>query len=74
MLDTSARSQSNRAMTEKRAIPVVKILPSSYKPTKAALEEDVSVDATPDDVARSLTRTVTIKAVREEFLACQADG
>ena len=46
--------------------PVVKLRPSSYKPTKAELEEDVSVDATPDEVARAITRTVTVKVVPKD--------
>ena len=50
-------------MTEKRFIerPVVKIKPATYQPTKAELEEDVSVDATPEELAKAALRQVTIK-------------
>ena len=47
----------------KREPPVVRLRPSSYKPTKAELDEDVSVDATPDEVARAITRKVTVQVV-----------
>ena len=32
----------------------VAVKPSSYQPSKAKLEEDMSVDATPEDVARAI--------------------
>ena len=46
--------------------PVVTLRPSSYKPTKAELEDDVSVDATPAEVARAITRTVTVKVAAKD--------
>ena len=42
---------------EKRRIPVK---PYSYQPSKAELEEDVSVDATPEALAECLGRTVAV--------------
>lgn len=45
----------------------VELLPERYSPTKAELEEDVSIDASPFDVARALTRPVRVveKSVRK---------
>ena len=43
------------------AKPVVCVRPSSYQPSKRELEDDVSVDAAPEDVRAALMRTVTIK-------------
>ena len=43
------------------AKPVVRVRPFSYQPSKAELEDDVSVDASPEDVRAALMRTVTIK-------------
>ena len=33
-----------------------KVAPAAYQPSKAELEEDVSVDATPEALARAITR------------------
>ena len=43
----------------------VEVRESSYQPSKAELEEDVSIDATPDEVARALTRTVNVRRVKK---------
>ena len=40
--------------------PVVKLVNSSYQPVKAELEEDMSIDATPEDLARAVMRRVKI--------------
>ena len=40
--------------------PVVKLAHSSYQPSKAELEEDVSIDATPEEIARAVLRPVKI--------------
>ena len=50
-----------RAHTPDRTVEVVD---SAYQPSKAELEEDVSINATPDEVARSLTRTVRTRRVK----------
>ena len=42
----------------------VEVVDSSYQPSKAELEADVSINATPDDVARALTRTVNVRRVK----------
>ena len=50
-------------MTSKAASgkPVLRIRPSSYYPSKEDLEEDVSVDATPEQVRDALMRSVIVK-------------
>ena len=40
--------------------PVVRIKPSSYQPSKAELEEDVRVDASPEELARAVLRQVRV--------------
>ena len=40
--------------------PVVTIRPPSYQPKKVELEEDVSVNATPEEVRATLMRTVKV--------------
>lgn len=42
----------------------VEVIDSSYQPSKAELEADVSIDATPNEVARALTRTVKTRRVK----------
>ena len=39
----------------------VEVVDSSYQPSKAELEADVSIDKTPEEVARALTRTVNVR-------------
>ena len=43
--------------------PVVRIKPRDYQPNKAELEEDVRIDATPDELARAVLAPV--KVVRD---------
>lgn len=38
----------------------MEILPVSYKPTKAELEEDLRIDAAPEEVALALMQNVTV--------------
>lgn len=45
-------SQDNR--------PTVEIPPQDYQPSKAELEEDVSIDATPEEMARRLMQPVKV--------------
>ena len=45
-------------MTTKKT---VKILPETYKPTKKELEEDVRIDATPEQLAKAVVQTVNIE-------------
>ena len=39
---------------------VVTLKPSNYEPSKAELEEDISVDVTPEELAEAATRPVEI--------------
>ena len=41
--------------------PTVELLPSDYQPTKPELEEQVHIQATPEAVAKAVTRPVTIR-------------
>ena len=41
--------------------PKVRVKPYSYQPSKAELEEDISVDATPEDVRAALMRPVVVQ-------------
>ena len=39
----------------------IKVMDSSYQPSKAELEADVSIDASPEEVARALMSTVNVQ-------------
>ena len=43
------------------ATRTVKVMDSSYQPSKAELEADVSIDAPPEKVARALMSTVNVQ-------------
>ena len=54
-------------MTDKKQLPeprIVKLRSNKYQPTKAELEEDVKIDATPDELARAVLSRV--KIVRDD--------
>jgi hypothetical protein len=38
----------------------VRLKPSKYQPSKADLEEDIRIDATPEELARAVLRPVRI--------------
>ena len=42
----------------------VEVVDSSYQPSKAELKEDMSIDKTPDEVAKALTQTVNVRRVK----------
>ena len=42
------------------AKPMVRVRPFSYQPNKRELENDVSVDASPEDVRAALMRSVKV--------------
>ena len=42
----------------------VEVVDSSYQPSKAQPEEDMSIDRTSYEVARALTQTVNVRRVR----------
>lgn len=41
--------------------PVVNLKQSSYQPSKAELNEDMRVDASPEDIARAVGRQVEVR-------------
>ena len=43
--------------------PVVEVADSGYQPTKAEMEEDVSIGATPEELLRAVVRDVQVKVV-----------
>ena len=43
-----------------QAKTAVRVKPSSYQPSKAELEEDMSVDATPEALADCIGRSVAV--------------
>ena len=43
--------------------PVVRVQPATYQPSKAELEEDVSIDTTPEELARGALQPMTIKTI-----------
>ena len=44
--------------------PTIRVKPHTYQPSKAELEEDVSLDTTPDELALAVLRPV--KMVEDE--------
>ena len=42
----------------KKPAPTVRAMPRSYQPTKADMERDVSIDATPDELVEAVLRPV----------------
>ena len=44
----------------------VRLRPASYQPTKAEIEEDMSIDATPDELARAVFRPVNIEPIGKD--------
>ena len=47
-------------MVETKEKPAVEVRPYSYQPSKAELEADMSVDATPEEIRDALMRTVRV--------------
>lgn len=46
--------------------PVVEVKHRSYQPSKAELEADMSIDATPEEVAKAVMKQVTVKETQDE--------
>lgn len=46
-----------------RKKPVVEVADSGYQPTKAEMGEEVSIDATPEELARAVVMDVEVKVV-----------
>ena len=51
---------------ESSAKPVVWLRSATYQPAKAELEEDMSINTTPEDLAARALRPVTIKIVGKD--------
>ena len=47
--------------------PVVRVRPFQYQPSKAELEADINVDASPEDVRDALMRSVVIKESEDAY-------
>ena len=43
--------------------PTVKVKPRSYRPTKAELEADMNIRATPEQLARAVMRPARVKKI-----------
>ena len=46
--------------------PVVRLRPASYQPKKAEVEEDMSIDATPEELAQVAFRPVTVETIGKD--------
>ena len=51
---------------KKKDPPVVEVKPHTCQPSKAELEADMSIDATPEDVARAVMKQVMVKEIKDE--------
>ena len=54
-----------KTMRRKIDRATVEVKPSSYQPSKAELEADVSIAADPEDLARAVLRQVKMETVKE---------
>lgn len=48
-------------MAKEKDAPTVRLKRPSHKPTNAEMEEDVSIDATPEELARAVLSPVRIE-------------
>ena len=46
--------------------PEVRVQPATYQPSKAELKEDMSIDTTPEELARVALQPMTVKTVGED--------
>ena len=46
--------------------PVVRVKPATYQPSKAELEENMSVDTTPEELARVALQPMMVKTIGED--------
>ena len=56
--------KARRAEVVGRPLPIVFLKSSRYQPSKAELEEEIHIDATPEELAKAVLKQV--KVVREE--------
>ena len=52
--------------TKPKPKPVVWVRPATYQPSKAELEEDMSIETTPEELAARALRPVTIKTTGKD--------
>lgn len=45
---------------DEKCLPEVRVRPYSYQPSKAELEEEIKIDATPEELAKALLRQVNV--------------
>ena len=55
------RNESNNGARKPTQPVEVVVKPHTYQPSKAELEADITVDATPEEMRSVLTRSVVIK-------------
>ena len=53
-------------MNTKQARPIIEVRSGKYQPGKAELEEDVSIDTTPEELARVALHPMTVKTIGED--------
>ena len=58
---TKKRTQSRPATAITRDRKVVTVRPYAYQPSKAELNADVGIAATPENLARAILQPVTVK-------------
>lgn len=58
---TKKRTQSRPATAIARDRKVVAVRPYTYQPSKAELDADVWIAATPEELARAILQPVTVK-------------
>ena len=56
----TARKKTHPDWVRPAERPIVTIRPSNYEPSKAELEEDISVDVTPEELAEAATMPVEV--------------
>ena len=53
-------------MTKEHTKPVVRLRPASYQPKTAEIEADMSIDATPEELAQAAFRSVTVETIGKD--------
>ena len=51
------------AVRRSKKKPVAKVAENRYQPTKAEMEADMSIDATPEEVLKAVVRDVEVRVV-----------
>ncbi len=52
--------------TVKPKKPTVQVRPATYQPSKAELEEDMSINSTPEELARAALQPMKVKTLGED--------